>query len=89
MKLLPNSKCLILHLTHCKLRLYDFKFAKFIIFSNSFFDNRITDNLGCLISPMLCKVGSVLICPNEIGFSKVFIGSKSIASQFVSLVVGS
>ena len=53
-----------------------------MIFSNSFFDN-----LGCLTSLMFCKVGSDLICPNEIGVSKVFIGLKSIASQFALLVV--
>jgi uncharacterized membrane protein YuzA (DUF378 family) len=37
---------------------------------------------------MFCKVGSALICLNEIGVLKVLIGLKSIASQFVSLVVG-
>jgi len=31
---------------------------------------------------MLCKAGSALIRPNEIGSSKVFIGLKSIASQY-------
>ncbi|HLE87835.1 MAG TPA: hypothetical protein VI727_09260, partial [Candidatus Brocadiaceae bacterium] len=45
------------HPTHCKLRFYDFKFA---IFPNSFFDNRITDNLGCLIRPMLYRLAASL-----------------------------
>lgn len=60
-----------------------------MIFSNSFFDNLITDNLGCLMSPMLCKVGSALICLNETGVLKVFIGLKSIASQCAALIGGS
>lgn len=81
-----SLNCLILCPTHDKHRLYDFKFT---IFSNSSLVNSITDSLGCLMSPMFCKYGSALICSKEIGRSKVFTGSKSMASQFVSFVVGS